>query len=241
MALTSITPVVRRHTTGRPVRSRALLVAAAAALFATNPSHAAMVAYSGAVTPIAPPGDVNQGELESNIEAFVFREQLATTLAVSLSIDIKSAGTYTSSSSPISGKVDAGTVIDSYHVHMDRVGTGGSLRYAGSMTFDTTVLGIISSTNRLNLADPIVGFSGTIYPTAVSGIDRGSLDTAGSTEFIQWSGRIINFDLGHGSDNIEHFRVITAGSAVPVPGMAALFGVVAIVLAGRRRYQFPLG
>ncbi len=124
---------------------------------------------------------------------------------------------------------------------MDRVGTGSSLRYAGSMTFDTNVLGIISSTNRLNLADPIVGFAGTIYPTAVTGIDRGSLDTAGSTEFIQWSGRTISFDLGHGTDNIEHFRVITAGSVVPVPGVAALFGVAAVALAGRRRRQrFPL-
>lgn len=76
----------------------------------------------------------------------------------------------------------------------------------------------------------MVAFSGTMTSIA-------SLDTTGSTEFIQWSGRTISFERGDGTGDSKHSRRITAGSAAPVPDMAGLVGVAAVLLAARRRVQ----
>ncbi len=173
-------------------------------------ADAAIVSTSGAASEISPPASVFQGALESNSVAVVFLEKANLTLSTDLEVNTTSPGTYTGNNNP-TVNLSAGHTIASYLVHMDQVGTSGSTSYVGSITFDTDVLAIIWSQAKLNATDSLLGSASVSYPTGVSGIERGSIDSSGTNDTIELSAdrRTVSFDLLHNSNNIEQFRIIT--------------------------------
>jgi hypothetical protein len=129
-------------------------------------------------------------------------------------------------------RVDLGPRIDgpvnSYLLYTDT--RQGPRSYDIALQFDETILGIITSTRRLNRTDSLLGLPGTIYPTGDGA--RGQEDADG----LFWdpvANQILILNETHG--NIDEVRVIT--QAVPEPGAAALLAGAALsgLAACRRR------
>lgn len=197
-------------------------------------ADAGIIATSGAVIQITPPASVEGGALESDSDIRVFAEKSNLTLAQSFAVNIKNPGTYSGLAGP-TGSLAAGLVIDSYMFHTDHVGIPGGQSYDGSITFDTDILAVITGKSRLDSSDPVVGLPTVAYPTGVSSIDRGTLDSTGAGDVLTLSGnrRTFTFHISHSSDNIEQFRIIT--EAVPEPASALLVMLGGLALGIRRR------
>ena len=200
------------------------------------PAHAGIVSVSGAAVMGAAPGSVvpNAG-LESNTSATVFGEQHNLMLTQAAVVNASTPGLFNSLASLTPGSIAMGTVVNSYYLHADPVGSSSTVyTYAGSVTFDSDILGLAGLNDQL-FGTQFLGALGTIYPTAftVNGVeldgtdsfrisnDRRSLDF----RFLAWAGA-------------DSLRVITAGnaSAVPEPGAAGLvFAALGALVLARRQ------
>jgi hypothetical protein len=110
--------------------------------------------------------------LTNDTQAFVFVEQACATLATGLAVDvINPAGTYSDVLTQ-RGVISAGTQVDSYYVHFDRVQTSSGT-VSGTLTFDRPVLGLIYLTPTLNSTDATIGAPGTQYPQGPDTLARG--------------------------------------------------------------------
>jgi len=217
----------------------------AATLFlalAANVASAAIIASSGAATPIAPPADVTLNALESDTLAPVFVERTDFTLPVDLQVHITLPGTSPTAVdmnfSP--GAIPAGTRIDSYYVHFDSLGdstTTEAVVVDGSITFDRDVLGLIVGPILLNESNLLVGAPGTLYPSDPSleivaggaGLEANDLLTLSSDR------RTVTFNFRN-TAHLDSFRIITE---VPEPGSCVLLasglGLLAAMRWRRRR------
>ena len=213
---------------------------AIAALFATvvflppKMANAAIVSTTGDVVVATPPADITNGQWESNTQIRAFAEQQEVVLVSSLPVDISVSGTSPSAvdSNLSPATIQAGTIVDSYALHFDVVGsleTKNAKEATGSITFSSDVLGIIALSDSLNETNSAVGLPGVLY---ASGADHGlDLDPAGggTSDIVTLSAdlRTITVDWRDASFP-DDLRVVTAvpeptAWALGVSGTAILF------------------
>lgn len=177
----------------------------------TTNTIAATVSTTGDMTIIPPPPDVTLDVLNSDIDIWIFDEVQNFVLTTDLSVNFGGSG----------GVISAGTTINSHFVHKDIV--SGLITLSGTATFDGTILGVIASPTLLSASDPILGLTGTAYPT---GLDRRGTqigEGGASADSILFSGNTLTL-ISESSSRPDQVRVITAVSAVPVPAAVWLFG-----------------
>lgn len=118
-------------------------------------ASAAITSTGGAVVKIAPPGSVQDGALQSDLEIRAFDEQQCVTLASDLTVDVTPSGG--------AGVVPAGTSVSSQFLHFDPTGSS-VVTLSGSITTDAAIIGAIVTESSLDASDSL-GAAGTAYPT----------------------------------------------------------------------------
>lgn len=213
---------------------RLLAPLVAAALLAPAAVHAGPVSVSGQVLQIAPPASiVPNGGPESSTLASFFAEQQNVALTQALQVDATTVGLFDALTDLTPASLASGTVVSSYYLHADPVGAGGTVYwYAGSITFDTDILGVVALNAQL-ASSHTLGAAGTLYPGAgvVNGYDFGD----GTDWFtISSDRRTLHFQSAAWA-GADALRVITAGNAVPEPGAQGLAALALVALALSRR------
>lgn len=199
-------------------------------VFAAIPASAAILGVSGAVSIIPAPADARLGMLESNTVAPLFTEVTGLKLPSNLTVDFNAPGTY--NSNPVSLPfISAGTVVDSYYLITDPVGSDvNNVRdFSGTITFSTDVLGVIVLDPEFASSNGTLGHPGTLYSPAGIALELGAPDMftlSGSRRTISFS-----FSSNTAADNM---RIVTA--AVPEPASAVLVvaGLAGVLLIRRR-------
>ena len=215
------------------------LAAAATLLTGSLAISANAITTSGDVILVSPLSDVRINKSADNQNIRVFQEKQNYLLPDSVAVDFTAPGTYTSK--PSGSKVVIGTRVNDYFFHSDLVPTSspGKLldhSFTGTITFDSPILGVIFSSNRLDSTDTTLGLATTKYPTGDSG--RG-LEFNGNEQvtFVSPSTLRFTFDT---ADNVDQMRVLTAApGTVPEPGSFALLAGAGIAGLGclRRRIR----
>jgi hypothetical protein len=132
-------------------------------------SLAGIIGTTGAVVDVTatPPASVLLGATQSDTEIKLFTERGGVTLVAPVNVDVSVPGTYNfPASAPYSpATLPAGTTVDSFFLHFDRVSTTGFGRLTGSVTVDCPIVGVIALTPQLDASDAALGRVGTLYPT----------------------------------------------------------------------------
>ena len=142
--------------------------------FATVCAQAAIDTYTGAIAPQAGfPADVSLNQAESDEDILTYTERQSFMLPEDLAVDISADGTYNEPDDLTPGIIPAGTLVNCYLVHIDKVGdTTTTVELSGSVTFENAILGIIVTTPTLDSSDGIVGRAGVVYgPRYVNNVD----------------------------------------------------------------------
>ncbi|MEX2458172.1 MAG: S8 family peptidase [Actinomycetota bacterium] len=172
-------------------------------------SHAAISEIGGQAVLVDPaPASVRVGVLESDSEIRVFHEQQDLRLATPVTVDAATPGTYTwTTTEP--GSIPAGTRIDSHFLHADHIGSEeGGIRFQGSVSFSSDILGVILTSDNLAASDATLGAPGTLYPTAGGrGLEGGDHVT------IQGDQRTIVIDVGV-FNVADQVRAVTAAAGL---------------------------
>ncbi len=211
---------------------------ALAALLCVGPATAAVIDTTGSVSLIAPPASSVEGALESNVQIFLFAEQADVTLGAALGIDVDTPGTYDNSNIPSLGgsQVPAGTRVDSYFLHYDAA--SGNPTSAGSVSFDTDILGVVVYAATLEASDGSLGAPGTTYIPAGTDANRG-LDFGPDAFTLSADLRTLSLSIRENSNRVDQVRVVVAspGALAPEPGTALLLGagLLGLALVGQRR------
>ncbi|MDP7398793.1 MAG: hypothetical protein QF541_18135, partial [Lentisphaeria bacterium] len=162
---------------------------------------------SGAFVTIDPPESVELGELESNTTTFVFLEQSDLALTVNVNVDLL-LDELEDPSTATSGTIEAGTVINSYFVHLDPIGSG-PLGTIGTINFgDQTILGVVFLSSSLDGTDETLGNPDTAYPTDLGA--RGIEVTGSDTFVISDDFSSIDIDI-RTTLATDQMRVLTVG------------------------------
>jgi len=195
----------------------------AASIFATTPN----------LTQIPAPASVFEGALESNTNAFVFREQANFTLGQNLTVDASNVGAQVfpdGSGTAVPGIIPSGTPVDSFLVHFDAVGQPTIAQVVQwALTFNPAdqILGLIYNDATLDASD-FLGAAGTAYPTGVQ--FRGTTGTLEGTDDILFNA--INDVVSMQSVTVEVDQIRIVLVAIPEPTsmmlatMAAIGGIV---------------
>ena len=204
-------------------------VSALVLLLAASPAAAAVIGTSGGVTEIGAPASTLQNARESNTQIVLFAEQASVTLGTALSVDVTAPGTYNGGSPPAagSGSIAAGTRVDSYFVHFDRV--NGNAVVGGSVTFDSDILGVIVYSAGLDASNGLLGAGGTSY---ISGVSTHGLEFAEDVVTLSGDLRTLTLSLQEQPNRVDQLRIVVAA---PEPGTALLLGGGLLALAATRR------
>ncbi len=216
-----------------------LMMLLSVAVFST--AHAGVITTNGTITQSAIPADLRNGALSSDTTIFLFAEQSNVTLANPLNVNFASAGFYTPAvtNSAASIPLAAGTSVDSYLFHADINFTGTQISFLGSVTFDTDILGIITSTGDLISTDSLLGMVGTNYGSVAGrGIEGQDFPTIAAQDQILVSAdlRTITLALGLGGA-LDNIRVVVAASAVPEPSTYVLFLLGGLMLFSLKKLR----
>ena len=193
------------------------------------PAWGGIIATTGDVVVLSPPASVAVGQLESNTQISVFEEQSGVVLGTDLVVDVREPGSYgpgaNLGSFPRDGSIPSGTSVASYYFHADHVGTSGTTTFSGTVTFDSDVLGLAFTGDRLSSTSSVLGYSGTAYDSSGTGVQ------ASDHVILSSDRRTVTFSAsqGGGADNL---RVITVA---PEPTTFTLLSLVGFGLIHRRR------
>ena len=154
----------------------------------------------------------NEAETDIN-NIYIFAEQArmryAPVIEVDWRSDVDDVGiTYGGNTQPAGGVILGGSIITSHLLHFD-VLEDQSAALSGSATFDSEIIGVILSTDKLNAADSVVGVEGVSYPTAS---DRAwEIGGTSGTFTISLDGKTITV-AGIVDDFLNQMRIITLAS-----------------------------
>lgn len=155
----------------------------------------------------------------NNLNLYGFDEGQNILITSDLSVDITSDG-MGGSAGP--GTISMGTTVASHYVFFDPLSAASQV---GTVTFDSEVLAIITSTNNLNASDVLINTGVTYLNPGLRGLEGG--DSALITGFDE-----ITVDW-RASTPGDYVRVLTAfspGAVVPIPAAIWLFGTALLAL-----------
>ena len=174
------------------------------------------VELTGEVKLIPAPPSAVFNDLEDNKIVWMFQEREGYDLPSSVRVDISQPGRYDNNYSSTSSILGAGTVVDCYFLHYDSIGSQGASTGGQIITFTDEILGIIVTTNALNLTDVVLGNPGTIYETG-----RGARGFENNAERVTFSADRRSFIIHNFSISFpgEEVRILTR------PGGQASYGI----------------
>lgn len=107
-------------------------------------------------------GPLVPGGQEDQFQTSLMLEQSGLSLGSDLAVDASVAGTYDATSPLTPGIIAAGTVVSDWYFHSDPVLTSGT-RFAGTITFTDSILGVISRSGTLTATDGQLDQPGVVY------------------------------------------------------------------------------
>jgi hypothetical protein len=154
-----------------------------------------------------------------------FDEGQNINITTDLNVDVLANGSGGSSGS---GVLTAGSTVASHYIFFDPNGTTSQ---TGTVTFDSQVFGIITSTNNLAASDFLINTGVNYLNPTLRGLEAGDSATITGLNTIS-----VNWTASTPGDYI---RVLTdfSPSAVPVPAAIWLFGSGLLSLLGVARYK----
>ncbi len=176
------------------------------------------IGMDGNVTIIDAPKSVVFNSFESNSVIHGFIEQEGLALPGAVPLNIAEPGRYGrnyASYTGAAGSLAAGTVVDSYFLIFDPVGSQSAYA-SGSVTFGSDILGMICTTRDLDATDHILGSDDVAYPVGQGA--RGYESNAEEVEIMddQRTLRIHNY---HSTFPGEHARILTRRGGMASYGM----------------------
>lgn len=167
------------------------------------------------------PESVRAGALEDNDVLFLLPEHRGIELPrYRVLCDFLTPGRYDRLSSAV-GAAHGGTVVDSYLLHYDRVGTPNELVFVeGTIHFDRPIVGVIAGPQRLFDSDAMFAVAETAYPQSSypgRGFEGfGHAPRGGEQDVVTISPdrRTLTVRLGT-STNIDQLRVLVEAEASP--------------------------
>lgn len=192
----------------------AILVASFMTFLFAAIAFAAIAGTFGDMVDVSPPDSVKPGDSESDSDILVFVERQGVELAEDLTAGITEPGTYRRLRDLTVGNVPAGTVVNSYLIHSDPVGSPRWPKvYKGSVEFEEEILGIIVTVIGLDRTDDDLGAVGTEYPDA--SLLRGVELLWGLRDKVVWDGNTVEVRFKTSRSYTDQIRVITAGDEEP--------------------------
>jgi hypothetical protein len=179
------------------------------------------VVDSGAV-----PTNLRDNAVGSNTTIFLFLERAGVVLPSAVTLNAQGAGSFGVPAGPFT--LAAGTVVDSYILHYDRVSGGGSA--TGSVTFGAPILGAIGTMAALQASDPVVGGPVTTYATFAL---RPFWDSgAGDSMTISTNLRTLTFTSRNDAGAMDELRILVSPVAVPEPStfVSAIVGALGVLI-----------
>lgn len=186
-----------------------------AALMVSGAVNAAVLSTTGNIVQIMTPTLVNNAAPNSNANMLMFNEVQNAVLHTAVTTS--------------NGIIAAGTRVSSYMVLLNHVKASDRtvLNLSGTATFDSAILGLITTVADLNASDAILGAVGTTYATFNM---RGLEDL----EAVSYLGDTATLTLNVTQPG-DWMRIVTI-STVPVPAAGfLLFGALGGLAALRRR------
>jgi hypothetical protein len=202
-------------------------------LFTASASFGAIISTGGAMSEVSVPASLSLHARQSNTALLAFQEQASTTLTSALPVNVlvnllAPAGVYDQPADLSGGSLPAGTLVDSYLVHFDTLGSN-NVRLVGSVTFANPILAVIAKTSTLNSTDALLG-AGISYATGGARHPEFSSNGKGDKFEVLADGRTLSVDW-RVSTYVDQVRVVTA---VPEPATLGLLASAGL-LALRRR------
>ena len=225
-------------------------VVAGAALIAGASASAGIVSWSGQLE-MVPEGPVSFafGAMANDNNMSLYIETTGHVLENQLMADVPGQdGNYHRFNRPAQPfGIPAGTVIDSYYIHQDIVGSDPNkmAMMTFTITFSQPILGLIvggdwddASLFRTTLDDSdFLAGPNVDHTRNADGRRRGALEGNAAAEFLTISndGYTLTGSLHTRAHHVDNVRVITQGSIIPTPGGAALLGLAGLLTIRRRR------
>lgn len=147
--------------------------------------------------------------LESDSVFFLIPEKQRYELTAPVSIDARDPDNFGGSAELIDDSLAAGTRVDSYLLHFDKVGSSNSdIRLQGELRVPGRLLGLITSGDHLDASDGQLGVPGIHYPQG--GSRRASeIGRTGDRVVIGPDRRTLTLDLIT-NVSADHIRILTA-------------------------------
>lgn len=145
-------------------------------------------------------------------------------ITVDLSVDILADGLGSSSGS---GIVSMGSTVASHYIFFD---PAGNTTQQGSITFDSNIFGIITSTANLAASDFLINTGVNYLNPSLRGLESGDSVTIAGLNSIN-----VDWFAGTPGDYIRVLTDFSPGAVVPVPAAIWLFGSGLIALVGFAR------
>jgi hypothetical protein len=198
---------------------RLAITAAAVGALHSSAGFAAITGVTGAMTPLGqllPGTDLRQNAFQSDTQIAVFNE-FQGALSAPVLVDAEGSA-FTSP-----GVIPAGTLVDTYLLHDDPLGTSPTM-LGGTISFNEPIIGVEVLSDTLNLSDPILGVPGVLYDTG--GTDRG-LELGGGGDSYSISGDSFTFTGNFSTSTyMDEVRIICA----PVPEPSTVISGALVLL-----------
>ncbi len=145
--------------------------------------------------------------LESDSVFFLIPEKKGYELNAPLAIDARDPDTLDESAALIDDSLAAGTRVDSYLLHLDKIGSSSSdVRLKGTVQLPGRLLGLITTGEHLDASDGQLGVSRIQYPDP--GSARASeIDRRGDRVVIGPDRQTLTFDL-QTTVSADHMRIL---------------------------------
>jgi hypothetical protein len=160
-----------------------------------------------------------------NLNLYGFDEGQNINILSDLFVEVLANGSGGSSGS---GTIAAGTLVASHYIFFDPAGSTGQ---EGKVTFDSDILGILTSANSLLASDSLINTGVTYLNPTLRGLEGGD-----SVSIIGLSMISVDWFASTPGDYVRVLTTFSSGaSAVPEPATVWLFGTALIGFVGMSR------